>query len=128
MAFFHLKKVEKVLWNILKLEAIEINLTAAAKINLRLLHSFFLQIEIENTVNPAYAMFLSLPKSVQFSFSFIIFFSLHSSNIHVTPLPFPQYSPFIEFCGQLAWGVFQVLKALILTYLGVHYLDSACNY
>ena len=24
-------------------------------------------------------------------------------NINVTPLPFSQYSPFIEFCDQLAW-------------------------
>ena len=35
--------------------------------------------------------------------------------IYVTPLPFLQYSPFTELCIQLALGVFQILKALILT-------------
>ena len=32
-----------------------------------------------------------------------------------TPCHFLQYSPFTELCEQLAWGAFQILKALILT-------------
>ena len=34
--------------------------------------------------------------------------------MYVTPLPLLQYSPIIEL-GKLALGVFQILKALILT-------------
>ena len=30
--------------------------------------------------------------------------------MYVTPLLFLQYSPFIEFCDRLAWGVFQNLS------------------
>ena len=43
-------------------------------------------------------------------------------GIYVTPLPFLQYSLLIEFCNQLALGVFQILKALILTRLLGSYL------
>ena len=35
----------------------------------------------------------------------------NEKNIHVTPLPFLQYSPFTEFCVQLALGVFRIFKA-----------------
>ena len=42
-----------------------------------------------------------------------LLFYLHLYTCH--PLPFPQYSPFIEFCDQLAWEVFKILKALIST-------------
>ena len=29
------------------------------------------------------------------------------------PLPFPKYSPITEFCDQLAWEVFQMLKSYL---------------
>ena len=35
----------------------------------------------------------------------------HIVRIYVTPLPFLQHSPFIEFCNQIVLGVFQILKA-----------------
>ena len=44
------------------------------------------------------------------------------------PLPFLQYSPFIEFCKQIALGVFQILKALILTRpIKIHFLNLWCK-
>ena len=44
------------------------------------------------------------------------------------PLPFLQYSSLIEFCNQLAWGVFQILKAPILTRpIKIHSLKLWCK-
>ena len=37
------------------------------------------------------------------------------TQINMNPLPFLLYSPLIEFCNQLALGVFQILKSPILT-------------
>ena len=47
---------------------------------------------------------------------------------HCHPLPFLQYSPISEFCIQLALGVFQKLKALILTRpIKIHTLEAPAN-
>ena len=49
-------------------------------------------------------------------------------RIHVTPLPFLQYAPLIEFCNQSALGVFQILKAFILTRpIEIHALQLWCK-
>ena len=48
-------------------------------------------------------LFIFLSISLYFKF---FSFSLFLSSIYVTPLPFQQYSPSIESCIPLAWGVF----------------------
>ena len=59
-----------------------------------------------------------------FPFTFLISGSIHTCH----PLPFLQYSPLIEFCDQLAWGAFKILKALILTSpIKMHSLKLWCK-
>ena len=50
------------------------------------------------------------------------------------PLPFSQYSPFIEFCDQLAWGYrkemqnfYIILLCTHLCHTSLRYLSITCN-
>ena len=68
------------------------------------------------------------PKYLLWSHQATLSWSFFQDTINVTLLPFLQYSPITEFCNQLALGVFQILKALILTRpIKIHTLKLWCK-